>query len=595
MRTNLKSFNGGFISREAEARTDINSYQKSCRNLNNMIPSIVGSVHKRVGTKYISEIAGTGDNTKVRLITLVVAEVLSYVLEFSHRTLRIRQSNGDYLLVPNSTNIYEASTPWTSDQLYKLQVAHKVDALFVVHPEVPPQRVFRAGITNWTVTTIDFNWGEGVSSPWSPSQGYPAVAVFYENRFWVAASRQFPQKMWVSSTGDYFDMNTGDKDDDSFDREIAGEGLNVITWMAAARDLVVGTIKEEFVISSPDGKALSNTNIAILNQTAYGSKRIRPIVIDKSVLFVDGSGDKIREFNYTFSDDSFSAKDLSILSPLDNEYIKDMVFQQDPDRIIWVLTESGRLFGLTFDKGQEVIAWHKHDVGGKIESICVIPGNKSSDVLFLNVTRSGKSSIEILRKGKTLGRYNSNTFETYYIDSWKSETYTRGSSVTGIVITGVGRLANEQVTVIRAVEGSLSITVIGTYIVSNEGTISIPDYRNHDNQKVIVGVGYFCRLTTVPLELNNPGNATTGSKVQLISANFKLARTQKDLNYKVGDNWSVYNLDMGTELHSSSWTGDLQLMGSITEDSVISVGSGEPYALGISAISIVFKISESRK
>jgi hypothetical protein len=143
----------------------------------------------------------------------------------------------------------------------------------------------------------------------------------------------------------------------------------------------------------------------------------------------------------------------------------------------------------------------------------VIPGNKSSDVLFLNVTRSGKSSIEILRKGKTLGRYNSNTFETYYIDSWKSETYTRGSSVTGIVITGVGRLANEQVTVIRAVEGSLSITVIGTYIVSNEGTISIPDYRNHDNQKVIVGVGYFCRLTTVPLELNNPGNATTGSKV----------------------------------------------------------------------------------
>jgi hypothetical protein len=40
---------------------------------------------------------------------------------------------------------------------------------------------------------------------------------------------------------------------------------------------------------------------------------------------------------------------LSILSPLDNEYIKDIVFQQDPDRIIWVLTESGNLFGLTFD------------------------------------------------------------------------------------------------------------------------------------------------------------------------------------------------------------------------------------------------------
>jgi hypothetical protein len=38
------------------------------------------------------------------------------------------------------------------------------------------------------------SWGEGVSAPWSPSQGYPSVAVFYENRFWLAASRQFPQK-----------------------------------------------------------------------------------------------------------------------------------------------------------------------------------------------------------------------------------------------------------------------------------------------------------------------------------------------------------------------------------------------------------------
>jgi hypothetical protein len=47
--------------------------------------------------------------------------------------------------------------------------------------------------------------------------------------------------------------------DDAFDREIAGDGLNAIVWMAAARDLVVGTIKEEFVISSSNGKALSNT------------------------------------------------------------------------------------------------------------------------------------------------------------------------------------------------------------------------------------------------------------------------------------------------------------------------------------------------
>jgi hypothetical protein len=45
----------------------------------------------------------------------------------------------------------------------------------------------------------------------------------------------------------------------------------------------------------------------------------------------------------------------------------------------------------------------------------------------------------------------------------------------------------------------------------------IPDYIHYDLQSVIVGVPYSCKLTTVPLELNNPGNATVGSKIQLIS------------------------------------------------------------------------------
>jgi hypothetical protein len=60
--------------------------------------------------------------------------------------------------------------------------------------------------------------------------------------------------------------------------------------------------------------------------------------------------------------------------------------------------------------------------------------------------------------------------ETYYIDSWKSEAYTRTGGSTGITITGVNRLANQTVTVIRAVEGTLLLTVIGNYTVSTQGT-----------------------------------------------------------------------------------------------------------------------------
>jgi hypothetical protein len=69
-------------------------------------------------------------------------------------------------------------------------------------------------------------------------------------------------------------MNPGPNSGDAFDREIASDGLNAITWFKTNRDLILGTLNEEFLIKSSDGKAISNTNISILSQTSYGSKRI---------------------------------------------------------------------------------------------------------------------------------------------------------------------------------------------------------------------------------------------------------------------------------------------------------------------------------
>jgi hypothetical protein len=98
---------------------------------------------------------------------------------------------------------------------------------------------------------------------------------------------------------------------------------------------------------------------------------------------------------------------------------------------------------------------------------------------------------------------------TFYLDSWKSEQFTQDpSSSTGTTITGVNRLANEQVTVIRVVETNNDpvVTVIGSYVVSSTGTIDLPNYMHFDQQSLLVGVIYYSQLRTVPLELNNPGN-----------------------------------------------------------------------------------------
>jgi hypothetical protein len=60
----------------------------------------------------------------------------------------------------------------------------------------------------------------------------------------------------------------GPNSGDAFDREIASDGLNAITWFKTNRDLILGTLNEEFLIKSSDGKAISNTNISILGPSA---------------------------------------------------------------------------------------------------------------------------------------------------------------------------------------------------------------------------------------------------------------------------------------------------------------------------------------
>jgi hypothetical protein len=67
------------------------------------------------------------------------------------------------------------------------------------------------------------------------------------------------------------------------------------------------------------------------------------------------------------------------------------------------------------------------------------------------------------------------------------------------------------------------------------------------------------------------------------------------LRYGTGRSYAIHDLNLLNGRHTGRWTGDLQLLGSVTENPTIAVLSNEPYALGISAISIVFKISESRK
>jgi hypothetical protein len=93
---------------------------------------------------------------------------------------------------------------------------------------------------------------------------------------------------------------------------------------------------------------------------------------------------------YDSGSDSFSATNSCILAPhLFTSEIIALAYQQEPNRILWVLLEEGKLLGLTYDAEQNITGWHEHATGGAVESIKVIPDiDGGRDELWMVVRRT---------------------------------------------------------------------------------------------------------------------------------------------------------------------------------------------------------------
>ena len=78
---------------------------------------------------------------------------------------------------------------------------------------------------------------------------------------------------------------------------------------------------------------------------------------------------KIRELSYNFDTDGYVAPDLTILNDIVSKSgINEMVYQQEPDSILWCVRDDGVLAGLTYQRSENVVAWHRHIFGGSFGS-----------------------------------------------------------------------------------------------------------------------------------------------------------------------------------------------------------------------------------
>lgn len=219
----------------------------------------------------------------------------------------------------------------------------------------------------------------------------PGVVSFHQQRMVLAGTKNSPQSVYMSRTGDFenFRKSRPLQDDDPIEYSIASGTIDEIQWVASFKDLLIGTSGAEYMATGADGTGSTITakGINISPQSFWGSSHLFPIVVGTSILHAQRYSSKVRDLFYSLETDGYNGSDLTTLTPhlFEGYKILQWTFQQSPDSILWCVRDDGVLLAMSYIKEQQIVGWSIHKTEGKVKSVCRISGEV--DRVFVVVER----------------------------------------------------------------------------------------------------------------------------------------------------------------------------------------------------------------
>jgi hypothetical protein len=543
IRQTKTTFTSGEISRRLLGRGDLSAYENGALSLRNVFIHPTGGLTRRSGLAYVDTVAGAG-----RLIDFEFNTEQTYLLALTDLQIDVYQ---------DGTKITTLVTPWTLTQISQLYWTQSADTLLICHPDVRPQKITRDGVGAWSINPWEFfvdddgvknqpyfkfaNDGVTVmsngvtgsvtltasadvfdplhagtrmrvggreiditTSDWeeevcSPLRGWPTTVCFHQDRLIIGGSRDLPNRLWMSKTGDIWNFDLGEGlDDESIEFSIFSDQVNAIRAVFSGRDLQVFTSGAEWQVT---GSPLTPNSVQIERQTRIGSltdRTVLPVDIEGATIFVARNGAEIREFLYTDLEAAYQATDVSLLAQhlIDNP--RDQAFDKR-NRLLHFVLGNGDMATLTNYRVEKVSAWTLQKTEGQFLSVAV-----TGDDVYVLVHRNGQYMIE------------------YFDDTIYSDSTLKGEAVTATTTwSGLDHLDGLTVMVKADDIVRASVTVVN-------GTIILDDPAN----TVEIGLPYTHIIEPLP-----PSNISgAGRATRLIEAIYRVEDT------------SALRLDMGRGL-----------------------------------------------
>jgi len=430
-------------------------------------------------------------------------------------------------------------------------------------------------------TTATKIWSEGA---WSTSQGFPRTVTLHQGRIYYGGTERRPLSIWGSVVDDFQNLRLTTNNDGGLFLTLSAKEANRLMWMESQDKLLIGTSGNEWTLGASTDEGITPSNVTAQKQSSYGSKYLPAATINDVLLFVQRQGRKVRELVYVLDKDGWVAPDLTVLAEhVTSGEIVERSYQQQTDAIYWAVKGDGQLIGMTYERDQNVVGWHRHTTNGAFESVATIYGVNGTDEVWLSVQRTvGGQTKRFIERFYTQSR---ETFEAAdKANWWYLDCAVRYSGTANATMSGLSHLNGRTVNVLANGSVETPKTVAG-------GQITLDKART----TVLAGLPFTSTLQPMTIDINNMADGTSRGRFKRIHR--MVLALQKSLGGEVstdqGQTWQyLYNRDFPDPMDASPpvFTGDTEVVTASDHDRNLQVMVRQNQPLPLTVLALVAKI-----
>jgi len=443
------------------------------------------AVTELLGKPYVIRVGTALNNSAYGEIIVATGGPINAPITLPATTAWITVVNEERDSVINVTSIGITSTtvdnsidtPWIEQDLENLHVAiaPSGSVAYIMHPNYPVHKL------TYTYATDSFEFEQvtftGTPPQWT-GQNHPRTGVFHEGRFWLGGTPNESQTFWASQSGLYEDFTLGAEADDGLVFTMAKQGD--IRWMASTKNLMIGTTFGEHIVTSVEG-VITPSDIQVTQQSAYGSNTIQSVQVGDQIFYVSADETKVRAMQYEFAADNWLSKDVTFFSShITESGIRNVAWAQNPNNQFACLLRNGTLAVCSYERGEDLWGWHRHNLGGEIKDIAAGPLRGLDISVSLNRRVPGKIYLEVYPQ-----------LQEVYMDSWITRSGTQMTQ-----IDNINHLEGKEVNI-------LTDDAVHPNRVVTGGSVTL----DWPADQVYIGLPYTSTLRTLPPDTGVSGGS----------------------------------------------------------------------------------------